>query len=303
MAEKKPRLFPRVAGYVTFSIVALVLTFFLTFPYEALKERVRAEAEKRGYGVRIGSMGPGFMAVSAKGVQLSKKTDTDPPPESLTIDSVTVGPSLFPPGVSVKVKALGGTVATSVGFLGTTRVKVDVDELDLAKGNVKGFTGIDFAGSIDAHVELSIPGPAGGEPDLDQSSGTVALETKGLTINGGNVSMVIPQFGPEPTPLDLPKIVVGDVVGKLKIEKGMATVDDFKSKSPDIELGLAGTVKLGKKLEYSESNLEVRFKPDPEFQKRLGLIGAAFSAVPPDPKDPTWRLGHLTGFLGRPQFR
>jgi hypothetical protein len=33
------------------------------------------------------------------------------------------------------------------------------------------------------------------------------------------------------------------------------------------------------------------------------LIGSALSAVGSDPKDPSWRLGKLTGYLGRPAFR
>ena len=49
--------------------------------------------------------------------------------------------------------------------------------------------------------------------------------------------------------------------------------------------------------------MEIRLKPDPEIQKRLGLLGSAVSMIGPDPKDPTWRLGRLTGYIGRPQFR
>lgn len=307
MPDKKPKLLPRIAGYTSFTLLALVLTFFLTFPYDALRDRVRLEADNAGLFLRIGSLGPGLLALKAKNVQVSKRADTEPPPEALLLDSVSVGPSLFPPGVTVSVKALGGVIATTVGGLSTRRLKVDLEDLDLSKGNVKGFSGIDFSGTVNAHLDLTVPpaaaGGAGAEPDLAQASGTVSLEAKGLAINGGNVSMVIPQFGPEPTPLDLPKIVVGDLSGKVNIDKGLATIEDFKSRSADVELGITGTLKLGKRVEYSESNLEVRFKPDPEFQKRLGLLGSAFSMVGPDPKEPTWRLGRLTGFLGRPQFR
>ncbi len=308
MAEQKTRLGLRIAGYVAFALVSLVVAFFVTFPYEALKDRVRLEADNAGYFVRIGSLGPGFFALTASDVQVSKKADTDPPPEALKLDKVSVGPSLFPPGVQVKVKGLGGTTSIVVGGLSTVKVKVDLDELDLSKGNVKGFTGIDFAGTLDAHVDLTLPKVAGAgngpsEPDLSQASGTISLDTKGLTVNGGNVSVVIPQFGPDPTPLDLPKIALGEIVVRLKVDKGAGTVDDFKAKSSDLEAGLAGTLKLGKKVEYSDANLEVRVKPEAEFQKRLGLLGSALSMIPSDPKDPTWRLGHLTGYLGKPQFR
>jgi type II secretion system protein N len=306
MAEKKSKLALRVGAYVAFTLACLVVAFFLTFPYDALKDRVRLEAEGAGFFVRIGSLGPGFFSLRATDVQLSKKSDADPPPEPLRLDSVSVGPSLFPPGLAVKVRGIGGTITVGVSGLSTVHVKVDVDELDLTKGNVKGFSGIDLSGNLEAHVDLSIPraaGPGTQDPDLSLASGSIALDTKNLSINGGNVSIVIPQFGPEPTPLDLPKIVLGDITGRIKIDKGAANFDDFKSKSSDLESGITGTMKLGKRIEYSESTLEIRLKTDPEFQKRLGLLGSAFSMIAADPKDPNWRMGHLTGMLGRPQFR
>ncbi|MFZ5445322.1 MAG: type II secretion system protein GspN [Myxococcota bacterium] len=308
MAEKKTSLWKRIVGYVAFSLFALVVTFFLTFPYDALKDRVRLEADNAGYFLRIGKMGPGLFAVRASEVQVSKKSNAEPPPEAMKIDSVSIGPSLFPPGLAVKVNVLGGTVVTRVSGFGTTRIKVDADELDLTRGNLKGFSGIDFAGQIEAHVDLSIPraaaaGNAPAEPDLSQASGTVSLATKALAINGGTANITIPQFGPEPAPVDLPKIVFGELTGKIKIDKGAATVEEFKSKSSDLELAISGTMKLAKRLEYAEPNLEIRLKPDPEFQKRLGMIGSAISFIGADPKDPTWRLGRLTGYLGRPQFR
>jgi type II secretion system protein N len=307
MPETKKRRLQLALGYLAFGLFSLVAGFFLTFPYDTLKERVRLEADQAGYFLRIASLGPGLLAVRASDVQVSKKADTEPPPEALSVDSLSFGPSLVPPGISLKVRALGGSVTATLSGLSDTRVQVDAQGLDLSKGNVKGFSGIDFSGTVNAQLDLSIPrvatagGPA--EPDLSQASGAFAMGTKELAINGGNVSIVIPQYGPEPTPLDLPKIILGDLVAKVKFDKGAATVEEFRAKGPDLEATISGTMKLGKRLEYSEPNLEVRFKPDPEFQKRLGLIGSALSMIGADPKDPSWRLGRLTGFLGRPQFR
>lgn len=308
MAEKKTSLWKRIVGYVSFMLFALVAMFFVTFPYEALKDRTRIEADNAGYFLRIGKMGPGLFALRATDVEVSKKSNAEPPPEAMKIDSLTIGPSLFPPGVAVKLNMLGGSVVVRASGLGTTRIKVDAEDLDLTKGNLKGFSGIDFAGEVEAHVDLSIPRVAAApnspaEPDLAQASGTISLETKGLAINGGTANITIPQFGPEPTPVDLPKIGIGEMLGRIKIDKGAASVDEFKSKSGDLELGITGTLKLAKRLEYSEPNMEIRVKPDPEFQKRLGLLGSALSMIGADPKDPTWRMGRLTGYLGRPQFR
>jgi type II secretion system protein N len=306
MAEKPHKRWPKVVGYPLFFLFALLLTFFLSFPYEPLKERIKQEADRQGYYVKIGSLGPGFFSVRATDVELSKKSVSDAPVEPLRIDSLSVGPALFPPGVAVSSSALGGSVSAKLGILGPMRVKLSAGGLDMSKGNMKGFTGVDLAGTVDLDVDLSLPRVAVGngpkEPDLGQATGAIQLNTKGLTINGGSMTMTIPQFGPEPTPLDLPKIIFGDIDGKVKFDKGQGTVDDFKNKSPHLEFNVSGSLKLAKRLEYSEPNMEVRFKPEPEFQKGLGLVGSAFSMVGPDPKDPNWRMGRLTGFLGRPRF-
>lgn len=309
MADTPLATWKRVLLYAAFSLVALVAAIFITFPYDTLQDRLKAEADSAGYNLKLGSLGPGFFSVRATKVQLAKKAANPdaPAPEPLVLDSLSVGPSLFPPGLKATGSAFGGSVFARVSGISTTSVKVELDDLDLSKGNLKAFSGIDFAGTVDVALALSIPraavgnGPA--EPDLGQASGTFSLSTRALAVNGGTANIAIPMYGPEPTPLDLPKIVLGDIDGKLKFDKGAGTVEEFKGKSADVELAATGTLKLAKRMEYAEPNLEVRFKPDPEFQKRLGLIGSALSMVGPDPKDPAWRMGRLTGFLGRPAFR
>jgi type II secretion system protein N len=308
MAEKKPSLWKRIVGYTSFALFSLVVAFFLTFPYEALRDRVRLEADTAGYFVRIGSMGPGLFSIRAKDVQISKKSDAAAAPEPLKLDSIILGPSLLPPGLRVKAKGFDGTITTVVSGLSSLRLKVDAEGIDVSKGNLKGFSGVALGGVVDAHLDLTLPkgqatGPVPAEPDLAQASGTLSITTTGLAVNGGTAEIPIPQFGPEPTPVDLPKIVLGDLVGKVKVEKGTATVEELKNVSPDLEVNVSGTLKLAKRLPYSEANLEIRLKPDPEFQKRLGMLGSAISFLGPDPKDPQWRLAHLTGYLGRPQFR
>lgn len=310
MAEKKTALWKSIVGYTAFALLALVAGALLTFPYDALSERVRLEADNAGYFVRIGAMGPGLLSVRAKNIDASKKAtgaEGEKAPEPLRIDAISVGPTLFPPGLGVSVKALDGTVKLGVSGLSTLRVRLDAEDLDLAKGNLKGFSGIDLGGTVDLHADLSIPkasvGGTAPEPDLGQASGSLALEAKNLVVNGGSVNVPIPQYGPEPTPIDLPKIAFGDITGKVKIEKGAGTVEELHLKSADMEVQGSGSVKLAKRLEYAEPNVEVRMKFDPEFQKRLGLLGSALSMIGPDPKDPSWRLGRLTGYLGRPNFR
>lgn len=301
--EPRARRWPTFVGYPLFFLFALVVSFFITFPYEQLTTTVKNEADKAGYFVRIGNLGPGFLAVRATDVELSKKAIGDELPEPVKLDSVSVGPTLIPPGIGVNIKAFGGTASVRVSGMSKMRLKVDADELDVSKGNLKAYSGVDMTGSVGAHVDVTMPRVAGSsEPDLSQAAGTLSLQTKALTVNGGTVNVVLPQFGRDPTPLDLPKIIFGDIDGAVKLEKGVGTIEEFKSKSPNIEFNASGSVRLAKRFEYSEPNIELRFKADPEFQKGLGMVGMALSVAGPDPKDPSWRLGRLTGSFSRPRF-
>jgi type II secretion system protein N len=307
MAEKTIATWKLALAYSVFALFSLVVGVMLTFPYDVLKSRVRSAAEEAGYQVDMASLGPGFFSVRATRVELKKAGDANKTAEPLRLDSVSVSPTLFPPGVSVSARALGGSLNVRAGGLSGVRVKVDAEDLDLSKGNMKGFTGMDLSGTVDAHVDLTVPasqvGSGPSEPDLSAAGGTVKLETHGVAVNGGSLNIPLPGYGPEPVPLDLPKIVLGDLSGSLKFEKGLGTVEELKSHSADLDLQVTGTLKLAKRAEYSEPNLDIRVKADPEFQKRLGLVGSALSMIAADGSDPSWRKGKLTGSLGRPQFR
>ncbi|MHB8875182.1 MAG: type II secretion system protein GspN [Myxococcaceae bacterium] len=299
-----------IVGYVAFSVAALLVCLYLTFPYDAVRERVQREADGAGLYVKMGSLGPGLRGITASNVQLSKKmaaADTQAP-EPLMLKSVSVRPTLFPPGLAFHSNALGGRVAGSVGALGDPWVRLEWSDVDLSQGNLKAFSGVDLSGKASGQLSLDIPratlgGGKTSEPDLGQASGSLKIAFAGVTVNGGTINVAIPMYGPEPTPVDLPKIVVGDIDGAMKFEKGAGTIERLTEKGQGLEVAATGTLKLAKRLEYAEPNIEIRLKTEPEFVKSLGIYSAALMAVGPDPKDPAWRMGRVTGMLGRPNFR
>ena len=52
----------------------------------------------------------------------------------------------------------------------------------------------------------------------------------------------------------------------------------------------------------SDLNLQLKLKVDPEFQKRLGMLGSGLTLLPQDTGQPGWRLAKVSGSLGRLQF-
>src|SRR5688572_3846434 len=110
MPERKIARWKMVVGYVVFGFVTLIVSFMLTFPYETLKTRAQLEADNAGLYLRIGGMRPGFFGITATDVALSKKIGAgeEKAPEPLRFQSVSLRPTLFPPGVSASADAFGG---------------------------------------------------------------------------------------------------------------------------------------------------------------------------------------------------
>jgi type II secretion system protein N len=317
--ETKPARWKIFLGYAAFAVVAFVLGLFITFPYDAIRTRLVTEAAQAGFAVRIGSLRPGLAGITATQVRVSKPnqplsaevvkalaTGEGNVPgalelgEPLLFDSVAVRPTLFPPGVALRASAMGGTLSAAVGGLGDVKVRVEADGLQASGGNLPAFTGMDMEGELNGALTLTLPRGKGPDADLSQANGELTLDTQGLVIKSGKVSL--PMGGGQVVPMDLPRIALGALTGRIQFEKGLGTVQTLRLKSDDLEALGTGTLKLGKKLEYSEPAMDVNLKLDPDFQKRLGLLGAGVTILPPDKKDPSFRAARLAGFLNRPLF-
>jgi len=299
------------AGYAAFSLFAFMFWLYVTFPYQAVRDRVTSEATSAGWNVTIGSLGPGLFGITAKDVQLRPAAppavEGQPPqkPMQLTLPSVSARPALFPPGVAVRAKAFGGTVSGSVGLLGDLKLSASADGLDASDPMLKSATGVDASGQVEADASFSVPRGEGaaaaatGGFDLSKASGSLSITGAKLVVKGGSV--MVPLYG-QMTPMDLPRVALGDLEGKIKVDKGAGKVEALKLKSEDLQAQVEGTITLGRRLDLSELKLKLRIKTEPELNKRLGLVASALSVLPPDQADPSFRAGNITGYLGRPQF-
>jgi type II secretion system protein N len=321
-----------VLGYSAFSLLALLLCFFLTFPYGALRARIATEALNAGYVVRIEKLQPGLFGLTAKGIRLSLPpgplsaetvaalTSGDPDTarmlapaelgETLVVDSVSLRPTLFPPGVAFQASVLGGQITGSVGGRKELQVRLKLDRLDPAQGNLPHFTGLDLEGNLSGTLNLKMPVPEGpngrqGEPDLSQADGEVSLEGLNLllkgSVDGSTLASKNPTFGML-VQAGLPRIPIGELHAQLRFEKGQGTVETLRLGSDQLELQGAGTLKLNKRLQYSEPAMDVKLRVEQELVKSLGPIGLGINILPPDKDDPKFRAGRLSGSFGKLSF-
>ncbi|WP_224249426.1 type II secretion system protein GspN [Hyalangium gracile] len=320
-----------VLGYSAFSLFALILCFFLTFPYGALRARIATEALKSGYVVRIDSLRPGFIGLTAKGVRISQPpaplssettaalTTGDPDTarmlgpaelgEALIVDSLFLRPTLFPPGVAFQADALGGQLSGSAGARGD-RIRVKLDKLDASQGNLRNFTGLDLEGSLSGVLNLTMPMTPGangraGEPDLSQADGELSLEGRDLLLKGSVDGSIMASKGSLVAlafPGGLPRVPVGELTALIRFEKGLGTVEALKIGGDQLEVRGTGTVKLARRFQYSEPAMDVKIRVEPELVKSLGTAGLGLSILPADKEDPKFRSGRLSGSLGKLSF-
>lgn len=320
-------------GYSVFALVALIACFLLTFPYGALRARIATEGLKAGYVVRMDTVRPGLIGLTARNVRISQppeplSADTrsallsgDPDQvkmigtaelgEPLVVDSLFMRPTLFPPGLAFRAEVMGGELRGSYGGWKNTSVQVRLDSLDPSKGNLKGFSGLDLEGRLSGALSLTMPpavagaGLKAGEPDLSLADGELTLDGQNLKVNGSVTGTGVAGQGPIAAlfPGGLPAIPLGEVQGLIRFEKGQGTVETLQTRSDLLELRATGTVRLKQRLQYTEPAMDVKLRVEPELVKNLGPAGLGLSILSPDKEDPKFRGGRLSGSLGKLAFQ
>jgi type II secretion system protein N len=285
----------RNAALGLFGFVCFLLFLALTFPADAARVRLQAEAERAGLVLRMESLSNGLFGVTAKRVRISRAADNDAVP--LLVDQLSVRPTVFPPGISVGAALLGGTATGSFPSSGQS-IRLKLSGIDLSRANLKALSGVDAEGKLDGELSLEMP-VIRGEADLSQATGVLRLNGTDLLVRGG--ILTIPMFG-TPTPVDLPRTSLGTLDGEVSFDKGAGTVQRFHIKGQDVELLTSGTVKMARRPEYVELALGLRVRPDADFLKRLGPIGAGFNVLPTDGELPGFRDVRVSGYLGKPAF-
>jgi len=134
----------RTAAWVGLGVFLFFLFLALTFPYDAVRARIASEADAAGLWVRIDSMGPAFLGVSARGVRVGDRPDgLGPPLQTVRIERLTLRPSLIPWGVGFSASLFGGSAGGAIGTGTPQKLRVHFDHLSLAKAGVATLTGVE----------------------------------------------------------------------------------------------------------------------------------------------------------------
>jgi type II secretion system protein N len=297
----------QMALLIVFGVVCFLLCLLITFPYDALKERLVAEASENGLYLRLESVQPGFFSVNASNLQLSKKLDDvdAKPSDPLKVSSISLSPSFFPLGLGFDAHLLSGEVSGAIGNGSESRVKLNVTDLNLADPSFEAITGVKATGKLGGTVDFRVPtetlpgGQSSAAMNFAHTQGTASFHGEQIAIEGGSITI---PFGGGMVPFDLPAASLGNLVLLLKVDNGAGTFQQFSLSGGDFQVNGSGTLRVDRQLPYSDLNLDLKLKAEADFQKRLGLLGSGLTMLPQDSSQPGWRTARMLGKLGSPQF-
>ncbi len=267
----------KIPLYVLFTLVALVTSLVLTFPYQALGRRLELEAARAlpGSKLVINDIGPAFPLGLRLGDVIFDR-EVNGREIKVILDRVRVRPALLPLfkgklgavfGVDAYAGSLDGEVTGNRKGLSVTAVARGL-QLDVGQ-TVESATGLKIAGGLSGRVELSTD--ARGEV----TQGSLAAVLAGGKIKSGTIM----GFKVPATDLGSPELSVAVKKSHAKIEKGQA-------KSRDLDLELTGDVTLVPNLMASFIKGHVRLKLSDAYLSRnsdiKGLLGFAGPFRKPD---------------------
>jgi len=277
-------------GYPLFGLTTFVVFLYITFPYDKLKDRIEKQlSTSDDMTVTIDALGPSpLLGVSAERVLVTMKPRPSPPvppmvgaepsppppkPKSIRIllDEVSINAGLLAllrgaTDVSFKVRGLGGVVS---GDYEAEKKKgwalsLEVEGMSLARlPAVQEFVGLPVKGVLAGEVKLVVP-----QNRWSESSGSISIECEGCSVGDGKAKLKIPGNALTAQGITMPRIRLGQFGGEIKVEKGVASLENVSAKSPDVEVVLEGDVHLRKPIGFSNSQAYLRFKISPELKKR-----------------------------------
>ncbi len=255
----------KTIGYAGFALFSLLLSLYLTFPVEALRDRLSQEVSTRSANTialdisDLSLLGP--TGISGKDIDLTfrghqPKNSTDGRPLQLHLDELNTRVEILP--------LLSGTATLDTSArLGDGTIVVDATPRDARNLDARvsilgvelahdalllGALGVPIRGLLNGNGNLSWRGEAS-KSDMDLS-----LSTGGLSIGPA----VVAGFS-------LPKINGGNVSLELAAKEGQLQIVSFKQRGGDVKLVLNGSISLRRRIEQSALDLCVKVKAEGDF--------------------------------------
>jgi type II secretion system protein N len=258
----KPSGRQRTAAYVAFFAFAFVLALRLTFPVEAVRERIILDAGARGYQVKVNDLSPsGLVGVRAREVTVTTSEGTRIPFEELSV-GVRLWPTLLGHrAFSFDASLFDGRVVgfTDAGKV-TERYQARVTGLDLSRaGVVRAATGLDLAGVLSGNLDVTLD-----TKDPAKSTGSIDFQVKDAAILGGKIPIPGMEGG-----LTAPPVKLGSLTARGTVKGGRAEFGTLESKGDDVDFVAEQVfIQLQPRVEHSPLSGRARIRPTEGFWRK-----------------------------------
>ena len=281
-------------AFSLFSWLVFSLSLYLTFPSEAVRDRVVKAAEQQGLKLRMESVGLSFPpGLSLRETYLILR-EPDPKAEkaavAIHLPKATLRPSLLglvtgKPSLSFDARIWGGTLSGKAGKSDEgASIQARLRGADLSQ-SMLGALGLQFEGTIE---ELRLEAAGSQLKDLE---GELVLHGEGLVLNGGEVNH-----------FSLPKVTLGTLEGKLTLGEGRAEIEEFSANGADITAMVEGSIRFADRLGLSTLQTKLRFKPSEDWWEQNEMLRAGAAMALRKDSDGFHNI-QLYGQLSKPRFR
>ena len=296
----------RVGLFAGFGLVVFVVALYASFPYDRAKEAaIRMASKNFDVDVEIGSAGPAFgLAVMFHDIRVRTRPVTGKPTR-FTIESAKVSPSLLALlsssfSFSMTAEALGGKIELdqkgTPGKKGGFRTELDARDIDMSEiPGIKESINMPLTGKL--KLEVRFASETGRYAD---ANGAMTIACEDCVAGDGKTPLKIAGNPFLAAGLTLPRTHIGNLGGRIAIEKGTAKLQGVESKSPDGEVALEGDIALHDPLPQSTVNLYLRFKLSDAFLQKASAVQMLLQAAAAQGKRPDGFYGlRIGGRLGQ----
>jgi type II secretion system protein N len=290
----------RTAAYAAFFVLAFAVALRLTFPVEAVKERLILDAAAQGYQVKVNDLVPsGLLGVRAREMTVITAEGARIPLEELSVAlrlwATLRGHRAFDFDARMFDGRVTGFTDSSAA---TQRYQARISGIDLRRaGALRQATGLDLAGILSGSVDLDLD-----QKDPAKSTGAVELQVKDAAILGGKLPVPGMEGG-----ITLPPVRLGAVATRATVKNGRADFGTLEAKGDDVVVTAEQLfVQLQPRLDYSPLNGRARFRPTESFWKteKMASLRPLVEAGLASAKGKDGGYGfQIYGTLGKPQAR
>jgi len=252
----------RTAAYAAFFVVAFAVALRLTFPVEAVRERIILDASAQGLQIKMNDISPsGLVGIRAREVTVLTADGTRVP-----VDEIRVGLKLLPMlvgrrAVSFDARIYDGRITGSSESTRTTdRYQATITGLDLSRASaLRAATGLDLAGIVSGTFDVTLD-----PKEPQKSTGSVDLQVKDAAIRGGKMAVPGMEGG-----LTIPPVRLGAIAARGTVKNGRADFGTLEAKGDDVDFTADQVfVQLQPRLEHSPLNGRARVRPTDAFWRK-----------------------------------